>query len=77
MKHQNPEPLPERYSELQDLVRSFEKDFVKFYHKGNKEAGIRLRKNMQTLRAFARTVRDEVQHINAHQETNDHTTTYT
>ena len=34
--------------------------------KGNKEAGIRLRKQMQTLRAFAKSVRDEVQEKNNH-----------
>lgn len=50
-----------RYEELQALIRTFEKDFTKFYEKGNKEAGIRLRKQMQTLRAFAKQVRDEVQ----------------
>jgi hypothetical protein len=50
-----------RYEELQALIRTFEKDFTKFYDKGNKEAGIRLRKQMQTLRAFAKQVRDEVQ----------------
>lgn len=53
-----------RYEELQALIRTFEKDFTKFYDKGNKEAGIRLRKNMQTLRAFAKSVRDEVQEKN-------------
>jgi hypothetical protein len=53
-----------RYEELQALIRTFEKDFTKFYDKGNKEAGIRLRKNMQTLRAFAKAVRDEVQEKN-------------
>lgn len=53
-----------RYEELQALIRTFEKDFTKFYDKGNKEAGIRLRKQMQTLRAFAKTVRDEVQEKN-------------
>jgi hypothetical protein len=53
-----------RYEELQALIRTFEKDFTKFYDKGNKEAGIRLRKNMQTLRAFAKAIRDEVQETN-------------
>jgi hypothetical protein len=53
-----------RYEELQALIRTFEKDFTKFYDKGNKEAGVRLRKNMQTLRAFAKAIRDEVQETN-------------
>ncbi len=49
-----------RYQELQELVQSFEKDFIKCYDKGNKEAGVRLRKKMQVLRAFAKAVREEV-----------------
>jgi hypothetical protein len=75
MKIPAPESLPERYLELQELVRSFEKNFVKFYYKGNKEAGVRLRKNMQTLRAFAVSIRDEVQDINARQESDNQATT--
>lgn len=53
-----------RYQELLDLVKSFEKDFHKFYDRGNKAAGVRLRKQMQDLRTFARSVRDEVQILN-------------
>jgi hypothetical protein len=55
------QPNIERYHELLVLVQTFEKDFVKFYERGNKEAGVRLRKHMQTLRQFAQQVRDEVQ----------------
>lgn len=54
----------QRYLELLELCHSFEKDFVKFYEKGNKTAGIRLRKHMQTLRSFAVGIRNEVQDIN-------------
>ncbi|TAE23220.1 MAG: histone H1 [Candidatus Kapaibacterium sp.] len=50
-----------RYEELQDLIKTFEVDFVKFYDKGNKEAGIRLRKHMQSLRSFGKEVRKDVQ----------------
>jgi hypothetical protein len=50
-----------RFKELLTLVQTFEPDFTKFYNKGNQEAGIRLRKKMQDLRAFAKAVRDEVQ----------------
>jgi hypothetical protein len=50
-----------RYEELQALIRTFETDFNKFYNRGNKEAGIRLRKHMQTLRTFAKGVRQDVQ----------------
>jgi len=54
----------DRYQELLDLVATFEKDFFKFYEKGNKAAGIRLRKNMQDLRKFSKSIRAEVQMIN-------------
>ncbi len=50
-----------RYEELQALIQTFEVDFVKFYDKGNKEAGIRLRKHMQSLRSFGKEVRKDVQ----------------
>ncbi len=51
----------EHYQELLKLVQSFEKDFDKFYNARNKEAGVRLRKHMQTLREAARNIRDDVQ----------------
>jgi len=43
------------------MVQSFEKDFERFYKKGNKTAGIRVRKNMQELRRTAKSIRDEIQ----------------
>ncbi len=50
-----------RYQELITLVQSFESDFRKFYEKENREAGVRVRKNMQELRQLAQTIRDEIQ----------------
>ncbi len=50
-----------RYQELLDLVKSFEKDFEKFFEKNNKTAGVRVRKHMQELRKFAQEIRGEVQ----------------
>jgi hypothetical protein len=52
-----------RFQELKDLVASFEKDFVKFYEKGNKSAGTRVRKCMNDLKRKAQEVRKEVQEI--------------
>jgi hypothetical protein len=52
-----------RYQELLDLLKSFEADFTKFYVKGNKSAGTRLRKHMNTLKQKAQEVRNEVQSI--------------
>ena len=39
-----------RLQELRDLLNTFEKDFVKFYEKGNKSAGTRVRKHMNELK---------------------------
>jgi len=52
-----------RYTELRDLVMSFEKDFSKFYDKGNKSAGTRVRKAMNELKKKAQEIRKEVQEI--------------
>lgn len=54
----------DKYEQLLELVKSSEEDFVKFYGKGNKTAGIRLRKKMQEIRSLAKAVRLEVQIIN-------------
>ncbi|MEO6941007.1 MAG: histone H1 [Candidatus Kapaibacterium sp.] len=52
-----------RYTELQDLLTSFEKDFEKFYDKKNKSAGTRLRKAMNELKRKAQDIRKEVQEM--------------
>jgi hypothetical protein len=38
-----------------------EGDFDKFYNKGNKAAGTRIRKGMQDLKVLAQDIRKEVQ----------------
>jgi len=63
-----------RYSELVDLVQSFEKDFIKFYDKGNKSAGTRVRKAMNELKRKAQEVRKEVQEVKAQAKTEAPTT---
>jgi phosphoglycerate-specific signal transduction histidine kinase len=50
-----------RLQELQELIATFEKDFVKFYEKGNKSAGTRVRKHMNELKRKAQEIRKEVQ----------------
>jgi hypothetical protein len=52
-----------RYTELADMVAAMQQDFDKFYNQGNKAAGTRVRQAMQQLKAFAQTVRSEVQEI--------------
>ncbi|NOY06329.1 MAG: histone H1 [Chlorobi bacterium] len=52
-----------RFEELVELVQSFEKDFHKFYEKGNKSAGTRVRKHMNDLKRKAQEIRVEIQTI--------------
>ena len=54
-----------RFTELRDLLDSFEKDFAKFYEKGNKSAGTRVRKDMNELKRKAQEIRKEVQEMKA------------
>jgi len=54
-----------RIQELRDLIDTFEKDFVKFYDKGNKSAGTRVRKSMNELKKKAQEIRKEVKDIKA------------
>jgi hypothetical protein len=54
-----------RFQELKDLIGTFEKDFIKFYDKGNKSAGTRVRKAMNDLKRKAQEIRKEVQEIKA------------
>ena len=53
----------DRLNELRDLLNTFEKDFVKFYEKGNKSAGTRVRKHMNELKRKAQDIRKEIQEI--------------
>lgn len=49
------------YTQLKELIDSIEPDIRKFYDKGNKAAGTRVRKAMQDVKALAQTVRTSVQ----------------
>ena len=50
-----------RFAQVKDLVASLESDFEKFYEKGNKAAGTRIRKGMQEMKHLAQEIRTEVQ----------------
>ena len=50
----------ERYNQLKEFILAMEEDFNKFYDKGNKAAGTRVRKGMQELKNIAQEVRKEV-----------------
>lgn len=50
-----------RFQELKNFVEELEDDFSKFYEKGNKAAGTRVRKAMQELKQKAQDIRVEIQ----------------
>lgn len=52
-----------RYAEIRDLILSLETDFRKFYEKGNKAAGTRVRKGLQNLKNLSQDIRNEVQEM--------------
>lgn len=53
----------DRYSQIKELIMGIGDDFSKFYNKGNKAAGTRVRKAMQELKNLAHEIRKEVQDI--------------
>jgi len=52
--------VEELYDSMQDLINDSQSDVTKFVD-GNKSAGTRIRKVMQTVKALAQEVRLEVQ----------------
>ncbi len=63
-----------RIQELLDLIQTFQKDFEKFYEKGNKSAGTRVRKHMAELKRKAQEIRNEVQEIKKGQDSSPEST---
>lgn len=53
----------DKFNDLVEFVKSLESDFEKFFNKGNKASGTRLRKNMQILKQKAQEVREEIQRL--------------
>ena len=51
------------YEKLKGLIISLEEDCAKFYDKGNKAAGTRVRGTMQDIKGLAQEIRKEVQEI--------------
>ncbi len=49
------------YHALRDKIQEIEEDVQKFYEKGNKAAGTRIRKAMQEVKALAQDVRNDIQ----------------
>ena len=53
----------ENYERLKELVASLEEDAVKFYEKGNKAAGTRLRKGLQEVKNLSQEIRVDVSNV--------------
>jgi hypothetical protein len=54
----------EKFEELKTLIASLEDDAVKFYEKGNKQAGVRLRKGLQEVKSASQELRKDVSEKN-------------
>lgn len=50
----------ELLNEIQEVLNSVQEDATKFYEKGNKAAGTRVRKAMQQIKGLAQDVRVDV-----------------
>jgi hypothetical protein len=50
----------ELYEQLKSLVAGLEDDFTKFYDKGNKAAGTRVRKGCQEVKNLCQEIRVDV-----------------
>ncbi len=55
--------MAKRYDELEGILTSMRDDFEKFYGKGVKAAGTRIRKKMLELSKLAKEIRKEVLEI--------------
>lgn len=54
----------ENYNKIIELLEATKADAEKFFDKGNKAAGTRVRKAMQEVKALAQAVRTEVSEKN-------------
>jgi hypothetical protein len=50
----------ELLNQLQEVLDSVQEDATKFYEKGNKAAGTRVRKAMQNIKGLAQDVRKDI-----------------
>ena len=51
------------FNQLKEAVAAIEADAEKFYNKGNKAAGTRVRTGLQNVKNLAQDIRKEVQDI--------------
>jgi hypothetical protein len=50
----------DKYNDLKALVAATEENAKKFYEKGNKTAGVKVRKALQDIKALAQDIRVEI-----------------
>jgi len=50
----------EKFNQLKDIITSTQEEAEKFFEKGNKAAGTRLRKNMQIVGKLTKEIRKQV-----------------
>ena len=50
----------DKFKELEALVASMSEDVSKFYEKGNKAAGVRIRKALQDVKTLAQEIRKDI-----------------
>ena len=50
----------DKFKELEALVASMSEDVSKFYEKGNKAAGVRIRKVLQDVKTLAQEIRKDI-----------------
>ncbi|MFT6849370.1 MAG: hypothetical protein ACJATA_000165 [Sphingobacteriales bacterium] len=53
----------DKFNEVKSMIEELDGDVDKFYNKGNKAAGTRIRKGMQQLKTLAQDIRIEVQNM--------------
>lgn len=50
----------DKYNELEQFVLAIKKDLEKFHNRGNKTAGLRVRKTLQDIKAISQEIRVEI-----------------
>jgi hypothetical protein len=51
----------DKFNQIKSLIATLEEDMDKFYNKGNKAAGTRIRVSLQNVKTLAQELRLEVQ----------------
>lgn len=63
--------MSKTFEQIQELIKAAQDDVDKFFVKGNKAAGTRIRKSMQDLKGLAQEMRLEVQNSKKESDATD------